>query len=123
MANHVIVIDRKKYAAGLFWQPVAVGFVPRNYARNLARSVDKKLNLYTEYRAMVGLGSRRNGLRMGMPSAAAEVMESFAEYSSFLAMFHVGDVFWMVAVRDGIIVQDKIFENEHSAREEYLNFS
>lgn len=123
LANHVIIIDRKKYAAGLFWQPVAVGFVPRNYARSLARGVDKKLNLYTEYRAMVGVGSKRNGLRMGMPAAAAEVMESFAEYSSFLAIFPVGQLFWMVAVRNGIIIVDKIFENEDVAREEYLEIS
>lgn len=76
MINQVITVDRKKYAAGLFWQPVASGFVARNYARSLARSIDKKLNLYVDYRAMVGLGGRRLGHRSGMHSAAAEIMDS-----------------------------------------------
>lgn len=123
LVNQVISIDKKKYATGLFWQPVAIGFLGRNYAHQLARSVDKKLSLYTEYRAMVGLGSRRLGHHVGMPSAAAEVMEVFAEFSSFLAVFKVQDMFWLVAVRNGIIVQDYLFDSEDGARAEYIRLS
>lgn len=123
MANQYISVNRKKYAVGLFWQPVAAGFVARNYARSLARSVDKKLNLYVEYKFMVGLTSRRGGVRPGMLSAAAEVMEAFSEYTSFLAVFQVDKSFYLVAARNGIILQDALFDNEDAARTEYVKMS
>lgn len=123
MINQVITVDRKKYAAGLFWQPVASGFVARNYARSLARSIDKKLNLYVDYRAMVGLGGRRLGHRSGMHSAAAEIMDSMTEYSSFLGVFQAGRMFYLVAVRNGIILNDRLFDSEAAARAEYLRLA
>ncbi|MBD5400481.1 type 4b pilus protein PilO2 [bacterium] len=123
MANQVITVDRKKYATGLFWQPVASGFVARTYARSLAHSVDGKLNLYTDYRAMVGLGSRRVGHHSGMHSAAAEIMDSMTEYSSFLGVFQTGNLFYLVAVRNGIILQDRLFDSEVAARNEYMRLA
>ena len=123
MSTQVITVNRKKYAVGLFWQPVGVGFTARNYARNLSRNVDRRLNLYAEYRMMVGLGARRFGQRSGMFSAAAEVMDSFSEYTSFLAVFQVGGLYYLVAARNGIILADKIFDTEESARREYVSMS
>lgn len=119
MASQVLTIRRKKYAVGLFWQPVAGVVRVRNYARAMARSVDKKLNLYTEYRSMIGLGARRDGLYSGMPSAAAEIVDTLTEYSSFLAAFKTEGGFYLVAVRNGIILEDKFFPAESVARAEY----
>lgn len=123
MTSQVITINRKKYAVGLFWQPTGAGYVARSYARTLARSVDKKLNLFTEYKAMVGLGAKREGHRVGMESAAAAVTDALTEYSSFLAVFSIDKVFFLVAVRNGIILEDKIFEREEEARAEYFKLS
>lgn len=123
MASQIIYINKKKYAVGLFWQPIASGFSGRNYAHNLSRSIDKKLNLYTEARAMVGLGAYSNGQRSGMPVAAAEVMNGFSEYSSFLSVFSIDSGFYMVAVRNGVILVDRFFNNEESARQEYEKLS
>ncbi len=123
MASQFISVNRKKYAVGLFWQPVAVGFAPRNYARSLARNIDKKINLYTEYRAMVGVAARKNGARSGMVVAAAAVMDAFSEYTSFLAVFQVDGQFYLVAARNGIILQDRIFDSEDAARDEYVKLS
>lgn len=123
MRNQVITVDRKKYATGLFWQPIASGFVARNYARSLSRSIDKKLKLFADYRAMVGLGSRRMGHRRGMHSAAAEIMDSMTEYSSFLGVFQAGNRFYLVAVRNGIILNDQLFDSEAAARAEYLRLA
>lgn len=123
MINQVITINRKKYAVGLFWQPTGTGYVARSYARSLARSVDKRLNLFTEYRGMVGLGSKRAGHKTAMLSAAAEVMESLAEFTSFLAVFQVNNIFYLVAIRNGVILEDKIFDNEQSARDSYFTLS
>lgn len=123
MANQVISVNRKKYAVGLFWQPMAGSQPARNYARTLARSIDRKLNLFTEYRAMVGLGARKFGHKSGMMSAAAEIVDAFPEYSSFLAVFFTGRVYYLVAVRNGVILEDKIFNNAQDARAEYSKLS
>ena len=123
MLNQVVYVNRKKYAAGLFWQPIGAGFVARNYARNLARSIDKKLNLFVEYRGMIGLGTRRNGVRAGVPSIAAEIMESLSEYTSFLGAFATDKRYVVVAVRNGVILEDKVFDTEADARAEYVKLS
>ena len=123
MANNFISVNRKKYAVGLLWQPIGAGFASRAYARSLSRNIDKKLTLYTEYRGMVGLASRRNGVRSGTVSAAAEVMESFSEYTSFLAVFYTGQNYYLVAARNGIILADSVFDAEADARTEYVKLS
>lgn len=123
MINQVVQVHHKKYATGLFWQPIGAGYVARNYAKNLARSVDKKLNLFTEYRGMIGLGARRMGHRAGMPSIAAEVMESMAEYTSFLGAFATDKRYVVIAVRNGVILEDKVFDTENDARAEYVKLS
>ena len=123
MANQVISVNHKKYAVGLFWQPVGVGVSARNYAHTLSLNVDKKLNLYTEYQSMVALGGRKFGQRPGMLSAAAEVMDGFAEYTSFLAVFQVDKKFYFVAARNGIILEDRLFDSEDDARQEYVKLS
>lgn len=123
MSGQVITVDRKKYAVGLFWQPTGAGYVARTYARALARSIDKKLNLYTEYRAMVGLGSKRAGHRSGMDSAAAAIADALGEFTSFLAVFALDKSFYLVAVRNGVILEDKLFEREEDARAEYFKLS
>lgn len=123
LINQVITVDRKKYATGLFWQPVASGFVARNYARNLSRSINGKLNLFVDYRAMVGLGARQMGHRRGMHSAAAEIMDTMTEYSSFLGVFRAGQMYYLVAVRNGIILNDVLFDSEAAARAEYLRLA
>jgi len=107
----------------LFWQPIASGFIARNYARSLARSIDGKLSLYVDYRAMVGLGSRQMGHRRGMHSAAAEIMDTMTEYSSFLGVFQTGRMYYLVAVRNGIILNDVLFDSEAAARAEYLRLA
>ena len=123
MTNQVITINRKKYAVGLFWQPTGAGYVPRAYARSLARGIDKKLKLFTEYRGMVGLGSRRVGHHSGMDSVAAAITDALGEFSSFLAVFAVSGAFLLVAVRNGVILEDKLFTDENTARAEYFKLS
>ena len=107
----------------MFWQPIGTAYVARTYARNLAKSIDKKLNLFTEYRGMVGLGTSRVGHRAGMSAIAADVMESLAEYTSFLGAFATDKRYIVVAVRNGVILEDKVFDTEAQAREEYVKLS
>lgn len=122
MSDYIIYVKKRKFATGLVWQPVASGFNSRNYARNLSHNVNKKLNLYSEYRSMVGLAGTKFGHRFGMNVAAAEVMGALSEYSSFLAMFEVENRFYIIVVRNGIILLDKVFDTEVSARSEFSKF-
>lgn len=123
MPNQTITINRKKYAVGLFWQPIGAGFVARAYARNLSRTVDRKLKLFVEYRAMVGVSQRRGEVHSGMHAAAAEITDALTEFNSFLGVFQAGDLFYLVAVRNGVILADKLFDNAADARSEYFKLS
>ena len=123
LANQTISVHRRKYAVGLFWQPVTPGNSGRAAARRLARSIDGHYSLYVEYKQMVGLSMRRSGQKSGMPSAAAEICEAMSEHSSFLAVFAVESGFYMVVVRNGIILIDRIFDKESDARAEYTKLA
>lgn len=121
--SELLRVNKKRFAAGLFWQPVAVGYTPRKYAHVLAHNSKGHANLYVEYRSMVGLASRRRGYIVGMPSVAAEIVDALSEYTSFLAVFFVDKKYYLLAVRNGIILADKLFNNESDARAEYAKFS
>ncbi len=121
--SELLRVNKKRFAAGLFWQPVAVGYAPRKYAYALSRNSKGRANLYVEYRSMIGLAARRRGYYSGMPSVAAAIMDEMAEYSSFLAVFVADKQYYLIAVRNGVILADKLFKNEADARAEYAKFS
>ncbi len=121
--SELLRVNKKRFAAGLFWQPVAVGYTPRKYAYTLSHNSKGKANLFVEYRSMVGLASRRKGYIAGMPSVAAEIVDALSEYSSFLAVFESDKKYYLIAVRNGIILADKLFNNEADARSEYAKYS
>ena len=116
-------IKRKKYAAGLLWQPLVAGFTPCAYAYKLSRGIDHRLNRYISYNGMIGLGARVNGQRSGMPSIAAEVVEALPGYASMLCAFQVDNKFVLVAVRNGVIIYDLLFDSESAAREKYAELA
>ena len=123
MSGQYIYIKRRKYASGLVWQPMVAGFATRAYAQKLANGIDRRLNLYVRYNEMVGLGARSNGLRSGMPSIAIEIINALPGYSSMLGAFQIQDRFVLVAVRNGVILQDLLFDDEESAREKYAELN
>ena len=123
MSGQYVHIKRKKYAAGLLWQPLVAGFTPRAYAYKLARGIDRRLNQYISYNGMVGLGARVNGQRSGMPSIAAEIVEALPGYASMLCAFMVDNKFVLVAVRNGVIIYDLIFDSESAVREKFAELA
>lgn len=123
MAKQVITINRKKYATGLFWQPVTPGVTPYIYARQLIAKSKKKYTLLTEYKSMIGLSDGRDGVRQGMPALAAEVTNSLAEFVSFLGIFQSDSGFYLIAVRNGVIIRDSFIMTEHEARKKYVELS
>lgn len=121
MIKQNINVHHKKFATGLFWQPVSVGNKAFNYARQLSKNT--KYTLFTEYKSMVGLTNGRNGACFSMPSAAAEIVDTFSDLVSFLGVFKADNGFYLVAVRNGIIIRDILIESEKTAREIYNELS
>lgn len=123
MANNVISVNGKKYAAGMLWQPAAGDGNARAYARALAKSIDTKLNLYVEYNSMVGLGARASGYKNGMFAFAPEVVAAFDDQPSFLAAFESpdGTQYLVVGVRNGVILTDALFDARDAALAEYTH--
>lgn len=119
MIKQIITVHHKKYATGLFWQPLGVGNTPHSWAKQLAKNSNKKYNLYTDYKSMVGVVSSRDGAHVGMPSAAAEIISSLSDLISFLGIFKAGEQFYLLAVRNGIIIRDILIEREDVARKTY----
>jgi len=123
LIKQIITVRRRKFATGLFWQPVSVGSTPSNYAKQLSKNMDKKYTLYIDYKSMVGLCDKTGGLYSGLPSAAAEIVDSLSEFISFLGVFKVNNYFYMVAVRNGVIIRDILFESVEQARKAYAELS
>ena len=121
--KQVMIINRKKYATGLFWQPVDPLVTPYIYARQLTAKSKKKYNLLVEYRSMVGLADSHDGAHAGMTAAAAAVMAAFSEFISFMGVFQVGANYYLIAVRNGVIIRDILLEKESDARKAYAELS
>jgi len=119
LIKQIINIRRRKYATGLFWQPVGVGNTAYGYAKQLSKTTDKKYNLFIEYKSMVGLVNSKDGAHVGMSSAAVEVVNSLSEFISFLGVFRYNEYFYLVAVRNGIIIRDILIDKEDIARKMY----
>ncbi|MDR0967318.1 MAG: type 4b pilus protein PilO2 [Rickettsiales bacterium] len=119
MIPQFIVVSRNKYATGLFWQPLAAGQKPLNFARTLSKQISGGTKFYTNYSSMVGVGSRGMGHYRGMRIAAIEAINYFSEYNSFLAEFFTPQGFWLVAVRNNIIIFDQLFSSESDAKREF----
>lgn len=123
MIKQIITVHRKKFATGLFWQPVGVGNTAQNYAKQLSKTSDKKYTLFVGYKSMVGLTNSREGAMSGMPSAAVEIVNSLSELISFLGVFQVDNNFYLVAVRNGVIIRDILLEHADAARKLYTQLA
>ena len=123
MIKQIINIHHKRLATGLFWQPVSVGNTSSNYAKQLSQNIDKKYSLYVGYKSMVGLGDKSTGIYAGLISAAADIVDSLSEFVSFLGVFQAPNGYYMVAVRNGVIIRDILFENADQARKAYAELS
>ena len=123
MIKQIITVHRKKFATGLFWQPLGLGNRAQSYAKQLSKNNNKKYTLFIEYKSMVGLTNSNDGAHSGMPSAAVEVVNALSEFVSFLGVFSVENGFYLVAVRNGIIIRDALIDNADYARKIYAQLS
>ena len=124
MIKQVITVNHKRYATGLFWQPLRVGHAAQNYAKELAKNGDKKYTLYASYKSMVGLTDTHEGASAGMTSAAIEIVSALADLVSFLGVFQTEDNdYYLIAVRNGVIIRDILLTSAESARKLYTQMA
>ena len=123
MIKQVITVNRKKFATGLFWQPLGVGNTAQNYAKQLAKNSDRKYSLYIGYKSMVGLTDTNEGASAGMASAAVEIVSALSDLVSFLGVFQADKDYYLVAVRNGIIIRDILLTDAESARRLYTQLA
>ena len=116
MIKQVITVNHKKFATGLFWQPLGVGNTAQNYAKELSKNGDKKYSLYIGYKSMVGLTDTHEGASAGMYSAAVEIVSSLSDLVSFLGVFLADGYYYLIAVRNGVIIRDILLTDAESAR-------
>jgi len=116
LIKQVITVNRKKFATGLFWQPLGVGNTAQNYAKELSKNGDKKYSLYIGYKSMVGLTDTHEGASAGMYSAAVEIVSSLSDLVSFLGVFLADGYYYLIAVRNGVIIRDILLTDAESAR-------
>jgi len=121
LIKQVVTVNHKKYATGLFWQPLRVGNTAQNYARQLAKNSDKKYTLYVGYKSMVGLTDTREGANAGMSSAAIEIVSALSDLVSFLGVFQAdNNNYYLIAVRNGVIIRDILLTDAQSARKLFM---
>ncbi len=122
-----VVNNDVEYAVGLFWQPLQDVDDPISEIRETI-NIDPDTDLYCLYYGnspQYGIGSSKKGLFEGQAVGAIAVLESLKEYSSFLAVFEVPEGFWLLAVRNDLILpqEDMLYTDEEEAKKAFASLS
>ncbi len=120
-----ITVGRAEYAVGLLWQPLQNPEDPTPEIRDAIES-DPDADLYclrSTSTPQYGIGKKAMGHRAGEPSAAAAVASALIEYTSVAAVFPVKEGWWLVAIRNDLILseEDLLFTSEVEAQNAYYS--
>ena len=121
----VVSVKGQRYAVGLIWQPLQNLDDPILEVRETAES-EMGADLYCLRPAATpqyGIGRTELEHRDGMPSLAAAVASVFADQPSFCGVFKVDEGWWLVAIRNDLILaeEDVVFSNEDEAKRAYAS--
>ena len=119
----VVTVKGQRYAVGLIWQPLQNLDDPILEVRETAES-EMGADLYCLRPAATpqyGIGRTELEHRDGMPSLAAAVASVFADQPSFCGVFKVDEGWWLVAIRNDLILaeEDVVFSGEEEAQRAY----
>ncbi|MBR4931809.1 MAG: type 4b pilus protein PilO2 [Alphaproteobacteria bacterium] len=123
--NGSITINRREYAVGLLWQPLQNSDEPFSEIREAIDS-DPEADLYclrSTSTPQYGIGKKSMKHRAGEPSAAAAVASALSEYTSVAAVFPVPEGWWLVAIRNDLILseEDVLYTSEQEAQNKYYS--
>lgn len=121
----VVTVKGQHYAVGLIWQPLQNLDDPILEVRETAES-EMGADLYCLRPAATpqyGIGRTELEHRDGMPSLAAAVASVFTDQPSFCGVFKVDEGWWLVAIRNDLILaeEDVVFSNEEEAQRAYAS--
>jgi hypothetical protein len=123
VASHgVLSVGGKQYAVGLLWHPLSGEKSPSKEAKDMAKMPGVAADFFclrTGANSQFGLGTKERDHKSGMPSLAAHLADS--EPGSWVGCFHEGDQYYLVAVRDDLILPeiDKVCFSEEEAKHEF----
>lgn len=120
-----ITIGRRGYAVGLLWQPLQNSDDPFPEIREAIDS-DPDADLYclrSTSTPQYGIGKKIMGHRPGEPSAAAAIASALNEYTSVAAVFPVKEGWWLLAVRNDLILseEDVLYKTEEEAMNAFFS--
>lgn len=124
-AHGSITIGRRVYAVGLLWQPLQNSDDPLPEIRESIDS-DPDADLYclrSTSTPQYGIGKKIMGHHSGEQSAAAAIASALNEYVSVAAVFPVKEGWWLLAVRNDLILseEDRLFDTEEEAQEAFYS--
>ena len=121
----VVSVNGQQYAVGLIWQPLQNLDDPILEVRETAES-EMGADLYCLRPAATpqyGIGRTELDHKDGMPSLAASVASVFADLPSMCGVFKVEEGWWLVAIRNDLILaeEDIVFSSEEEAKRAYAS--
>ncbi len=124
-AYGTITIGRIGYAVGLLWQPLQNPEDPTPEIKEAIES-DPDADLYclrSTSTPQYGIGKKAMGHKAGEPSAAAAVASALSEYTSVAAVFPVKEGWWLIAIRNDLILSedDILFLSEQEAQDAFYS--
>lgn len=120
----IISVGGKQYAIGLFWQPLPGGRQQLPFIERTARSLIGGAQFYcikTGGTGQFGLGFSKKGHRGNLPVATVSVASALKDKPSTLAVFRVKEGWWLIVVRNNLILpeDDFLFEKEDEAKKAF----
>jgi hypothetical protein len=117
----VVSINRRAFAVGLAWRPYEEGVALSRQARTITantRAAAHDLVCDTQATGIIGFGDTSTGHRRGMPALVTAIStERLGD--TWLGAFRLGDVgdtWWVGAMRQGQVFEDRIVKNHEDAR-------
>lgn len=118
----VLLVGGKDYAVNLSWHSFdGVGKI-KNQAIRLARESQTFQDFYCKREdKQFALGSKEKGQKSSMPSLAAHIAKNIE--GSFIGAFLENDKYYIIAVKDGLILpeHDQIFGSEVKAKKFFFS--
>ena len=119
IAPNRFAVGRRQVALGLLWQPVKPGLALRDQAR-LADGSTEGFDLYAQQSdaRQIGFGTTRDRLspRMLVGATAIDSSKWGDNWLAALKLPGDGDLWWIVAMRNSQIYEDRLHKSEATAR-------
>ncbi|MBL0690305.1 MAG: type 4b pilus protein PilO2 [Alphaproteobacteria bacterium] len=118
--EQIITINNRPFAVGMFWQPFEHNNV-HSSAENISKMIAGEGDFYTARMSkpqQIGIGFKSKGHSNSISSATLHILPALIDNKSVLACFKVPQGFWILAIRNSLILpeEDFLYQNEEKAK-------